>query len=110
MNIKCKIKKNDKVVIIAGKDKGKTGEVLKVLPSDSKVLVSGINIVKKHQKPTANSAGGLVSKELPIDISNVAYLDPKQNKPTKLGYKVVDDKKVRYSKLSDTVIDTVSSK
>lgn len=110
MTIKCKIKKSDKVMIIAGKDKGKIGEVLKVLPVDSKVLVSGVNVVKKHQKPSANNAGGFVSKELPIHISNVAYLDPKQNKPTKLGYKIVNDKKVRYSKLSDTILDNVSVK
>jgi len=104
MNIKCKIKKNDKVIIIAGKDKGKTGEILKVYPKEDKVLVAGVNVVKKHKKPTANSEGGIETKELPLHISNVAYLDEKMNKPTKIGYKIEDGKKVRYSKLSNTII------
>ena len=104
MNIKCKIKKNDKVIIIAGKDKGKTGEILKVYPKEDKVLVAGVNIVKKHKKPTANSEGGIETKELPLHISNVAYLDEKMNKPTKIGYKIEDGKKVRYAKLSNTII------
>jgi large subunit ribosomal protein L24 len=105
MIIKSKIKKGDNIIVIAGKDKNKTGEVLKVYPKDLKVLVQGVNIVKKHQKPTANNAGGIVEKELPIHVSNVAFLDPKQSKPTKVGYKIEDGKKVRYAKLSGTVLD-----
>ncbi len=104
MNIKCKIKKNDKVIVISGKDKGKTGEILKVYPQENSVLVSGINVVKKHKKPTTNSEGGIETKELPINISNVAYLDEKMNKPTKIGFKIENGKKVRYSKLSNTII------
>lgn len=105
MNIKCKIKKNDKVIVIAGKYKGKIGDVLKVYPSESRVLVSGINVVKKHKKPTANSEGGIETKELPLHISNVAFLDQKNNKPTKIGYKIEGDKKVRYAKLSKEIIN-----
>lgn len=105
MIIKSKIKKGDKIVVIAGKDKNKTGEVLKVYPKDLKVLVQGVNIVKRHQKPSASSSGGIVEKELPINISNVAYLDPKQSKPTKIGYKTENGKKVRYAKLSGTILD-----
>lgn len=105
MIMKSKIKKGDNVIIIAGKDKNKTGEVLKVYPKDLKILVQGVNIVKRHQKPSASSSGGIVEKELPIHTSNVAYLDPKQSKPTKLGYKIEDGKKVRFAKLSGTILD-----
>ncbi|MFL1780807.1 50S ribosomal protein L24 [Candidatus Hepatincolaceae symbiont of Richtersius coronifer] len=105
MIVKSKIKKDDKVIIITGKDKSKTGTILKVFPSESKVIVEGVNIVKKHQKPTPTNAGGLVSKEVPIHISNVALLDPSKGKPTKIGYKVEDGKKVRYCKLSGNVLE-----
>lgn len=85
--MKQKIKKNDKVIVLAGKDKGKTGEVLKVLPKESRVLVSGINMVTRHTKPSAQSTGGLVRKEATIHISNVAHVDPKTGKATRTGVK-----------------------
>lgn len=104
--MKLKIKKGDKVIVITGKDKGKTGEVTKVLVQENKVIVSGINMVKRHTKPSQESAGGIISKEMPIQISNVAYVDPKTNKPTRLGIKVdKDGHKVRVAKKSGEVVD-----
>ena len=104
--MKLKIKKGDKVIVITGKDKGKTGEVTKVLVQENKVIVSGINVAKRHTKPSQESAGGIVSKEMPIQISNVAYVDPKTNKPTRLGIKVdKDGHKVRFAKKSGEVVD-----
>lgn len=85
--MKQKIKKNDKVIVLAGKDKGKTGEVLKVLPKESRVLVSGINMITRHTKASAQSTGGLVRKEASIHISNVAHIDPKSGKATRSGVK-----------------------
>ena len=105
-----KIKKGDIVAVISGKSKpvnGKytTGEVLQVLPNLNKVVVKGVNIVTKHYKPSnAKPDGGIEKKEAPIHISNVAYLDPVQKKPTRIGYKLENGKKVRYCKLSGTVI------
>ena len=93
------IKKNDKVKVIAGKDKGKEGTVEKVFPSKERVIVKGVNIVKKHQKPTnANPNGGLVEVEAPIHVSNVMLFDPSNNEPTRVGFKIEDGKKVRVSK------------
>ncbi|WP_407455613.1 50S ribosomal protein L24 [Ligilactobacillus aviarius] len=93
------IKKNDKVKVIAGKDKGKEGTVEKVFPSKERVIVKGVNIVKKHQKPTnANPNGGIVEVEAPIHVSNVMLIDPSNNKPTRVGFKIEDGKKVRVSK------------
>jgi large subunit ribosomal protein L24 len=104
--IKMKIKKGDNVVVITGKDKGKTGEVIRSMPKDGKLLVRGVNVVKRHTRPSQTSAGGIVEKEAPIDISNVALLDPKDNKPTRVGFKVLEDgRKVRVAKKSGTVID-----
>ncbi len=104
--MKLKIKKGDKVIVITGKDKGKTGEVTKVLVQENKVIVSGINMVKRHTKPSQESAGGIISKEMPIQISNVAYVDPKTNKPTRLGIKIdKDGRKVRVAKKSGEVVD-----
>ncbi len=104
--IKMKIKKGDSVVVITGKDKGKTGEVLRSMPKDNKLLVRGVNVVKRHTRPSQTSAGGIVEKEAPIDVSNVALLDPKDNKPTRVGFKVMEDgRKVRVAKKSGTVID-----
>ena len=104
--MKLKIKKGDKVIVITGKDKGKTGEVTKVLVQENKVIVSGINIAKRHTKPSQESAGGIISKEMPIHISNVAYVDPKTNKPTRLGIKMdKDGRKVRVAKKSGEVVD-----
>jgi large subunit ribosomal protein L24 len=104
MIVKSKIKKGDKVIVIAGKDKGKVGEVTNVYPTEQKLVVKDVNLVKRHQKATQTKEAGIVSKELPIHISNVAYLDPKESKPTKLGYKIEGGNKVRYCKLSGTVI------
>lgn len=100
-----KIKKGDIVVIIAGEEKGETGEVLQVLSKTNRVVVKGINVVTKHNRPSnANPDGGITKKEAPISISNVAYLDPVEKKPTKVGYKFEDGKKVRFCKLSGTII------
>jgi large subunit ribosomal protein L24 len=104
--LKLKLKKGDKVIVIAGKDKGKTGEITKVLVKESKVLVSGINMVKRHTKPTQENAGGIISKEMPIHISNVAFIDPKTSKATRLGFKMdKDGRKVRVAKKSGEVVD-----
>ena len=104
--MKLKIKKGDKVIVITGKDKGKTGEVTKVLVQENKVIVSGINMAKRHTKPSQESAGGIISKEMPIHISNVAYVDPKTSKATRLGVKVdKDGHKVRVAKKSGEVVD-----
>ncbi len=94
-----KIKKGDKVIVLAGKDKGKTGEVVRSLPKESRVIVSGVNIAKKHTKNRFNTdkKGDIVDKTMPIDVSNVALIDSK-NKPTRVGYKIVGDKKVRIAK------------
>ena len=103
---KLKIKKGDKVVVITGRDKGKTGEVKQVLPAENRVVVDGINMVKRHTAPSAGNAGGIVEKELSIHISNVAYVDPKTDKPTRVGYKTLEDgRKVRYAKRSGEIID-----
>ncbi|MEQ8432807.1 MAG: 50S ribosomal protein L24 [Oceanicaulis sp.] len=101
----AKIKKGDKVVILTGRDKGKTGEVVRVLPKDDKVVVSGVNTVKRHQRPTQTSAGGIEEKDAPIHVSNVAHVDPKTNEPTRVGFEVRDGKKVRVAKKSGEVID-----
>lgn len=88
MNLKIKLKVHDEVYVITGKDRGKTGKVIKIIPTESKALVSGINVVTKHQKADKSGAGGLVKKEAPIHISNLSLLDPKLKVPTKVGYKV----------------------
>lgn len=98
---KLKIKKGDQVVVITGKDKGKKGEVLRVIPEDSRVLVAGVNVATKHTKPSQTNPGGIQKVELPVHISNVAIADPKSGKPTRVGSKVLKDgKKVRVAKKS----------
>jgi large subunit ribosomal protein L24 len=100
-----KIKKGDRVIVLAGRDKGKNGEVFRVLPKEGRVLVRGVNMVRKHQKQTANEEGGIISKEAPINISNVALEDPKDGKPTRVGFKFLEDgSKVRFAKRSGEVI------
>lgn len=100
-----KIKKGDQVIIITGRDKGKTGEITRMLPRDNKVVVQGINLVKRHTKPSQESAGGIVSKELPIHISNVSLIDPKSGKATRVGARVEKGgQKVRFAKKSGEVI------
>ena len=101
----AKIKKGDTVVILAGKDKGKTGEVSQVLPKEDRVIVAGVNVVKRHQRPTQTTPGGIEEKNAPIHISNVALVDPKSGEPTRVGFKVDGDKKVRVAKKSGEVID-----
>ena len=102
----AKIKKGDKVVVISGSDKGKTGEVLKVLPAENRVIVQGVKMVKRHTRPSAMNAGGIVEKEAAIHVSNVAHIDPKTDKPTRIGFKFLEDnRKVRFAKDSGEVID-----
>ncbi|AST94054.1 MULTISPECIES: 50S ribosomal protein L24 [Sutcliffiella] len=100
------VKKGDKVQVISGKDKGKQGVILQAFPKKDRVLVEGVNIVKKHAKPSqANPQGGIISHEAPIHVSNVMPLDPKTGVPTRVGYKVVDGKKVRVAKESGEQLD-----
>jgi len=107
MATKVKIKKGDKVVVRTGRDKGKTGEVLKVFPSRNRAIVQGVNRVKRHQRASQASAGGIIEKEATIDISNLAHLDPKDDKLTRVGFKVLDDgRKVRFAKRSGEIIDS----
>ena len=104
MAAKLKIRKGDKVVVLAGKDKGKQGEVVRVLPSENRAVVQGVNVVRRHTRQTAAQEGGIIPKEMPIQISNLALRDPKDNKPTRVGFKVLGDgKKVRYAKRSGEV-------
>ena len=102
----AKIRKGDKVVVLAGRDKGRQGSVLKVLPAENRAVVQGVNMVRRHQKQTAGQEGGIVSKELAIHMSNLAHIDPKDGKPTRVGFKTLDGgKKVRVAKRSGEVID-----
>ena len=103
---KLKIKKGDNVVVISGRDKGRTGEVLRVFPTDQRVIVQGVNIARRHTKPRMGEPGGIVEKELTLHISNVAHVDPSSGKPTRVGYKVLGDgRKVRFARRSGEVID-----
>jgi large subunit ribosomal protein L24 len=105
----AKIRKGDKVVVLSGRDKGRTGEVVEVRPSQSRVVVRGVNMVKRHQKQTAQQEGGIVSKEAAIHLSNVAIADPKDGKPTRVGFKIVGEgeaqRKVRVARRSGVEID-----
>ncbi len=102
----AKIKKGDKVVVLSGRDKGRTGEVVQVMPKEERALVRGVNMVKRHQRQTMNQEGGIISKEAPIHLSNLAYADPKDGKPTRVGFKILDDgRKVRFAKRSGDLID-----
>ena len=101
-----KIKKGDRVIVTTGRDKGKKGEVIKVYPKDDRVLVSNVNMVKRHQRQTQTQQGGIISKEAPIEVSNIAHVDPKTGGPTRVGFKVLGDgRKVRFAKKSGEVID-----
>jgi len=107
MATKLKIKKGDRVVVQAGRDKGKTGEVLKVMPKDNRAIVQGVNTVKRHTRPSQTTQGGIVEKEATIHISNLAIADPKDDSPTKVGFKVLEDgRKVRFAKRSGEIIDS----
>ena len=99
------VKKNDKVKVISGKEKGKEGIILKSFPKKDRVLVEGVNIVKKHKKASQGNAGGIVEVEAPIHVSNVMLVDPSTGQPTRVGYKVVDGKKVRVSKRTGEILD-----
>jgi large subunit ribosomal protein L24 len=105
----AKIRKGDKVVVLAGRDKGRTGEVIEVRPREGRALVRGVHMVKRHQRQTARQEGGIISKESPIHLSNLALADPKDGKPTRVGFKFVGEgdnrKKVRYAKRSGVEID-----
>jgi large subunit ribosomal protein L24 len=100
-----KIRKGDKVVVLAGKDKGRTGEVLSVAPKDDKAVVRGVNMIRRHQKQSQSQEGGIITKEAPIHLSNIALADPKDGKPTRVGFLVQDGKKVRVAKRSGEVIN-----
>ena len=100
-----KIKKGDKVVVLAGKDKGRTGEVIRMMPKDDKAVVRGINIVRRHQRQSQTQEGGIISKEAPIHLSNIAVADPKDGKATRVKIEVKDGKKVRIAKRSGATID-----
>ena len=103
---RLKIRKGDHVVVITGKDKGKTGEVLKVIPEENRAIVKGVAMIRRHQRQTATQDGGIISKEAAIHMSNLAIEDPKDGKPTRVGFKFLKDgRKVRYAKRSGEVID-----
>ncbi|MGZ5861666.1 MAG: 50S ribosomal protein L24 [Methyloceanibacter sp.] len=103
---KLKVRKGDHVVVVTGKDKGQKGEVLKVIPAENRAIVKGVAMVRRHQRQTATQDGGIIAKEAAIHISNLALEDPKDGKPTRVGYKFLKDgRKVRYAKRSGEVID-----
>jgi large subunit ribosomal protein L24 len=103
---KLKIKKGDNVVVITGRDKGKMGEVLRVFPAQSRAIVQGVNLAKRHTRPRMGDPGGIVEKELTIHISNIAHVDPQSRKPTRIGYRNLGDgRKVRFARRSGEIID-----
>jgi large subunit ribosomal protein L24 len=102
----AKIRKGDKVVVLSGRDKGRTGEVVQVMPTQDRALVRGVNMVKRHQRQSASQEGGIISKEASVHLSNIAIADPKDGKPTRVGFKIMNDgKKVRVAKRSGVEID-----
>lgn len=106
MPAKLKIRKGDAVVVVSGKDKGRKGEVLSVIPKENRAVVRGVNVVRRHQRQTQTQEGGIVRKELPIHISNLALEDPKDGQPTRVGYRTLNDgRKVRFARRSGEVID-----
>lgn len=106
MPTKLRLKKGDQVIVTTGRDKGKKGEVLRVIPADRRVLVQGVNMMKRHQRPTQTSPGGINEFEAPMNISNVAIVDPKTGEASRVGYKFLQDgRKVRFAKRSGEVID-----
>ena len=101
-----KIRKGDKVVVLAGKDKGRTGEVVRMMPKDDKAVVRGVNMIRRHQKQSQTQEGGIITKEAPIHLSNIALADPKDGKPTRVGFKTdAKGRKVRFAKRSGENID-----
>jgi large subunit ribosomal protein L24 len=105
MSAKLKVRKDDEVVVITGRDKGKSGKVLRVIPDELRVVVQGVNVVKRHTRAGQGQQGGIVEKEAPIHVSNVAHVDPKDRKPTKVGFKTVDGRKLRFARKSGEMID-----
>lgn len=106
MVAKFKIKKGDTVVVLAGREKGKSGEVIAVHPKDRRVLVRGVNMIKRHTRPSQVSPGGIMEKEATLHISNLAIADPKDGKPTRVGYRTLEDgRKVRFAKRSGEIVD-----
>ena len=102
----AKIRKGDKVIVLTGRDKGRTGEVIEIRTATGRALVRGVNMIKRHQRPSAGHPGGIVDKEAPIHISNVAHVDPDGGRPTRVGYRLLEDgRKVRFAKRSGEVID-----
>ncbi len=102
----AKIRKGDKVIVLTGRDKGRTGEVISVHPDEGRALVRGVNMVKRHQRQTPQQQGGIISKEGPIHLSNIALADPKDGKPTRVGFKVMNDgRKIRIARRSGVEID-----
>ncbi len=103
---KLKVKKGDNVVVISGRDKGKQGEVLRVFPTESRLIVQGVHVARRHTRQRMGDPGGIVEKELTIHVSNVAHIDPGSGKPTRVGYKILDDgRKVRVARRSGEVLD-----
>ena len=102
----AKIKKGDKVVVLAGRDKGRSGEVIQVMPKEERALVRGVNMIKRHQRQTASQEGGIIAKEGPIHLSNLGMADPKDGQATRVGFRILDDgRKVRFAKRSGDLID-----
>ena len=102
----AKIKKGDKVVVLAGRDKGRSGEVVQVMPKEDRALVRGVNLIKRHQRQSASQEGGIITKEAPIHLSNLGMADPKDGQPTRVGFRTLDDgRKVRFAKRSGDLID-----
>lgn len=102
----AKFKKGDTVMVMAGRDKGKTGEIMRVVPNESRLYVQGVNVVKRHTRPTQTSPGGIIEKEAGIHVSNVSHVDPKDDRPTRVGFKLIEgDRKVRFAKRSGEIID-----
>ncbi|MBE89052.1 MAG: 50S ribosomal protein L24 [Rhodospirillaceae bacterium] len=103
----AKIKKGDKVMVLTGKDKGKVGEVMKIVTKDNRAFVQGVNVAKRHTRPSQSNPGGIIDKELSVHLSNLAHVDPKENKPTRVGFRTLEDgRKVRFAKISGEVIDS----
>jgi large subunit ribosomal protein L24 len=102
---KLKIKKGDNVIVISGRDRGRSGEVLRVFPEERRLIVQGVHVARRHQKPRMGDPGGIVDKELTIHVSNVAHVDPSSGKATRVGYQMIGEKKVRVARRSGEVID-----
>jgi large subunit ribosomal protein L24 len=101
-----KFRKGDDVIVISGRDKGKKGNILRVMPKEGRIIVQGVNVVKRHTRPSQMNSGGIVDKEAPIHVSNVAHIDPVGGKATRVGYRILEDsRKVRFAKRSGEMID-----